>query len=123
MTAKVICAILYTDQRSVRRDRVARNKYPEETVRLILDVATRLFAEKGYDRTSLQDIINETKLSKGAIYHHFASKEDILEAIFDRIGEENTAVLAKVRDDKEVNGLEKLRKIIRTASLRVAATL
>lgn len=47
-----------------------RNKYPEETVRLILDVATRLFAEKGYDRTSLQDIINETKLSKGAIYHH-----------------------------------------------------
>ena len=44
-----------------------RNKYPEETVRLILDVATRLFAEKGYDRTSLQDIINETKLSKGAI--------------------------------------------------------
>ena len=58
-----------------------RNKYPEETIRLILDVATRLFAEKGYDRTSLQDIINETKLSKGAIYHHFASKEDILEAI------------------------------------------
>ncbi len=94
---------------------MARNKYPEETVRLILDVATRLFAEKGYDRTSLQDIINETKLSKGAIYHHFSSKEDILEAIFDRIGEENTAVLAKVRDDKEVNGLEKLRKIIRTA--------
>ena len=64
---------------------MARNKYPEETVRLILDVATRLFAEKGYDRTSLQDIINETKLSKGAIYHHFSSKEDILEAIFDRI--------------------------------------
>ena len=83
---------------------MARNKYPEETVRLILDVTTRLFAEKGYDRTSLQDIINETKLSKGAIYHHFSSKEDILEAIFDRIGEENTAVLAKVRDNKEVNG-------------------
>lgn len=94
---------------------MARNKYPEETVKLILDVAARLFAEKGYDRTSLQDIINETKLSKGAIYHHFASKEDILEAIFDRIGAENTAVLAKVRDDKTVNGLEKLRSIIRTA--------
>ena len=47
---------------------MARNKYPEETVKLILDVATHLFVEKGYDATSLQDIINETKLSKGAIY-------------------------------------------------------
>ena len=45
---------------------MARNKYPEETVKLILDVATHLFVEKGYDATSLQDIINETKLSKGA---------------------------------------------------------
>lgn len=94
---------------------MARNKYPEETVKLILDVATRLFAEKGYDRTSLQDIINETKLSKGAIYHHFVSKEDILEAVFNRIEEENTAALVKVRDDKTANGLEKLRNIIRTA--------
>lgn len=94
---------------------MARNKYPEETVKLILDAAARLFSEKGYDRTSLQDIINETRLSKGAIYHHFASKEDILEAIFDRIGKENAAVLAKVRDDQEINGLEKLRNIIRTA--------
>ena len=63
----------------------------------------------------MQDIINETNLSKGAIYHHFASKEDILEAIFNRIGDENTAALAKVRDDKTVNGLEKLRNIIRAA--------
>ena len=71
---------------------MARNKYPEETVKLILDVATHLFVEKGYDATSLQDIINETNLSKGAIYHHFSSKEEIFEAIFHRIGEENTNV-------------------------------
>ncbi|MDU7089175.1 MAG: helix-turn-helix domain-containing protein, partial [Clostridium sp.] len=61
---------------------MARNKYPEQTVKLILDVSTRLFVEKGYEHTSLQDIINETKLSKGAIYHHFSSKEEIFEAIF-----------------------------------------
>ena len=66
---------------------MARNKYPEQTVKLILDVSTRLFVEKGYEQTSLQDIINETKLSKGAIYHHFISKEEIFEAIFRRIGE------------------------------------
>lgn len=94
---------------------MARNKYPEETVRLILDAATHLFVEKGYDATSLQDIIQETKLSKGAIYHHFSSKEQIFEAIFRRIGEENTAALAQVRDDPSLNGLEKLRAIFKAA--------
>lgn len=94
---------------------MARNKYPEETVKLILDAATRLFVEKGYDATSLQDIINETHLSKGAIYHHFSSKEEIFEAIFHRIGEENTTALAKVRDDRALNGLEKLRAIFKAA--------
>lgn len=94
---------------------MARNKYPEETVKLILDVATHLFTEKGYDATSLQDIINDTKLSKGAIYHHFASKEEILEAIFNRIGEENTTALAKIRDDNALNGIEKLRSIFKAA--------
>ena len=94
---------------------MARNKYPEETVKLILDVATHLFVEKGYDATSLQDIINETNLSKGAIYHHFSSKEEIFEAIFHRIGEENTTALAKVRDNETLNGLEKLRAIFKAA--------
>ena len=37
---------------------MARNKYPEETYQLILDVSTRLFFEKGYEQTSLQDIID-----------------------------------------------------------------
>lgn len=94
---------------------MARNKYPEQTVKLILDVSTRLFVEKGYEHTSLQDIINETKLSKGAIYHHFSSKEEIFEAIFRRIGEENSVALAKIRDDKKLNGYEKLKAIFKAA--------
>lgn len=94
---------------------MARNKYPEETVKLILGVATRLFVEKGYDATSLQDIINDTHLSKGAIYHHFSSKEEIFAAIFHRISEENTTALTKVRDDETRNGLEKLRAIFKAA--------
>lgn len=94
---------------------MARNKYPEETVKLILDVSTRLFSEKGYDDTSLQDIINETKLSKGAIYHHFGSKEEILKAIFHRLGNENAEIFAKIRDDSRLSGIEKLRKIFQTA--------
>ncbi len=47
---------------------MARNKHPEETVNLILSVAFRLFMEKGYEHTSIQDIIDHLGgLSKGAI--------------------------------------------------------
>lgn len=96
---------------------MARNKYPEETVRKILDTAERLFIEKGYDQASLQDIINATGLSKGAIYHHFASKEDIFYSVCDRIGQHNAEALSKVRDDGSLSGLEKLRAIF-VASLQ-----
>ena len=88
-----------------------RNKYPEETVKLILDTATRLFTEKGFEKTSLQDIMNETKLSKGAIYHHFASKEDIFIKICANTSKRTEQLLSKVRDDKRLNGREKLKKI------------
>ncbi len=54
-----------------------RNKYPEQTVEKILSAAERLFAQKGYAKTTLQDIIDTTGLSKGAVYHHFKSKEEI----------------------------------------------
>ena len=57
---------------------MARNKHPEETVNRIVDVASRLFLEKGYNQTSIQDIVDHLgSLSKGAIYHHFKSKEEI----------------------------------------------
>ena len=94
---------------------MARNKYPEETVRKILDTAERLFIETGYDRASLQEIIDETGLSKGAIYHHFASKEDIFYAVCDRIGRRNGEVLSQVRDAPGLNGLEKLRAMFKAS--------
>ena len=70
---------------------MSRNKYPEETVNLILDVSQRLFIEKGYDNTTIQDIIDELGgLTKGAIYHHFSSKQDILDAVIERLFAKNT---------------------------------
>ena len=94
---------------------MGRNKYPEETIRKILDTAERLFIEKGYDRASLQEIIQETGLSKGAIYHHFASKEEILYSVCDRIGQRNGEILSEVRDDPRLSGLEKLRTIFKVS--------
>jgi AcrR family transcriptional regulator len=57
---------------------------PQETRRAqILDAAIRCFADKGYHGTSIDDIAALTHLSKGAIYHHFRSKREILLAVFE----------------------------------------
>lgn len=93
---------------------MARNKHPEETVNLILDVAFRLFLEKGYEHTSIQDIIDQLGgLSKGAIYHHFKSKEDILVAVTDRMMAESNQMLLTIRDRTDLNGREKLKAIFK----------
>lgn len=93
---------------------MSRNKHPEETVNLILDVAFQLFMEKGYEHTSIQDIIEHLGgLTKGAIYHHFKSKEDILTAVIERMTAESNHMLAVVRDRTDLSGREKMKAIFR----------
>ncbi|MBC9825439.1 TetR/AcrR family transcriptional regulator [Carnobacterium inhibens] len=88
---------------------MARNKYPEETRKKILDVAEKLFLEKGYDGTSIQDIVDGLgNMTKGVIYHHFKSKFAILETIMDEADEQ--PVLEQLRGR---NGLEKLQNILK----------
>ena len=73
---------------------MARNKYPEVTVEKILEVSQRLFMEKGYDNTTIQDIVNELGgLTKGAIYHHFKSKEEIIDALGEKLFFDNNPLL------------------------------
>ena len=97
---------------------MSRNKYPEETVNLILDVSQRLFIEKGYDNTTIQDIIDELGgLTKGAIYHHFSSKQDILDAVIERLFAKNTlsASWRKIQSDTDITGGEKLKRMLAAA--------
>lgn len=92
---------------------MARNKYPEVTVEKILDVAQQLFLEKGYDNTTIQDIVNHLDgLSKGAVYHHFKSKEEIMDAVSDRMFTADNP-FEKVRMRADLNGLQKLQEAIR----------
>ena len=95
---------------------MARNKHPEETVEKILAVSAQLFLEKGYEHTTLQDIIdNLGGLTKGAIYHHFKGKEEILLAIADRMGEQTEAWMREIQDDPGLTGAEKLRRMFRAS--------
>lgn len=90
---------------------MARNKYPEETVKKILDVSFRLFREKGYDHTTIQDITDALGMSKGAVYHHFKSKEDILDKISDQYYDE-MGWFKDIRLDPGLSGLEKVRQVL-----------
>lgn len=53
----------------------------------MLLVALRLFAQKGYEATSIFDIAHELQITKGAIYKHFKNKQDILDAIISKMEE------------------------------------
>ena len=88
-----------------------RNKYPEETEQKIIEKALELFTSKGYESTSVQDIIDATGLSKGAIYHHFDSKESILLTVYERIFGKAWQEMMKIVESKEMNGREKLQAI------------
>ena len=70
---------------------MARNRNSHETRKKILEVSKDLFLEKGFDNTSIQDIIDGLGgLTKGVIYHHFESKDEILQSI---ISENNQEIL------------------------------
>ena len=70
---------------------MARNRNSHETRKKILEVSKDLFLEKGFDNTSIQDIIDRLGgLTKGVIYHHFESKDEILQSI---ISENNQEIL------------------------------
>jgi len=91
---------------------MARNKYPEVTVQRILDAAIKLFMEKGYEQTTIQDIINELgDLSKGAIYHHFKSKEEIIAAVTDELYKDTHQKIDDLKQLKGSTGLEKLKQM------------
>ena len=91
-----------------------RNKYPEETVQKILDASLTLFLEKGYEQTTILDIVNNLGgLTRGAFYHHFKSKEEVLEALSGKLFEENNP-FDHVKSRTDLTGLEKVREVMLT---------
>jgi AcrR family transcriptional regulator len=76
----------------------------------ILDVAQKLVYTKGYEQMTIQDILDELHISKGAFYHYFASKGALLEALIDRLSDEAKKVILPILDDPELPALEKLER-------------
>lgn len=69
---------------------MTRKNNPKQAIENIITISAKLFAEKGYDKTSMQDIADAVGMSKGGIFHHFSSKEDIFNAVMERQFEQIT---------------------------------
>ena len=105
--------------------RVARTvKAAEHAARrdAILDAAQRLILSNGYERLTVQDLLDELQISKGAFYHYFDSKPAVIEALSARLVDDSERVLAPIVADPERGALDKLRRffgeIIRWKSAR-----
>jgi AcrR family transcriptional regulator len=83
----------------------------------ILDVAQRLVVEtKGYEGMSIQNVLDELRISKGAFYHYFDSKGDLLEALIERMVEEAEPLLIEIVQDTRLPALEKLQSFFDRAA-------
>ena len=83
-------------------------KEAEERKNEILDVSQRLFSTKGFDDTSIADILNEIGIAKGTLYYHFKSKEEILDAIIDRMITGQVLTAKKIAEDKSVPAVTRI---------------
>lgn len=78
----------------------------------ILDVAQRLFVERGYDNTPVQAIIDEIGIAKGTFYHHYASKPALLEALVARTVAQSLAVIDQiVAETAHLGAIERVNEL------------
>lgn len=96
-------------------------KDPAARRRELVECARDLFFERGYEATTVNDIIARAGVSKGGFYHHFAAKEDVLEALCVLLAEQSVASLRPIVEAEGVPALERLNAMLsQSRSMKVA---
>lgn len=80
----------------------------------ILDAARTLIYTKGYEQMSIQDILDALKISKGAFYHYFDSKQALLDGLIERMLDEAELVLRPIVEAKDLSAVEKMQRYLDT---------
>lgn len=78
----------------------------------ILDVAEKLFGTKGYEKATVNNILDEVGIAKGTFYYYFESKEEVLDSVIHRVTETITARAQAIAANAEFTPIEKFIKII-----------
>jgi AcrR family transcriptional regulator len=95
--------IVKEDERAARRNE-------------IINAAQRLIFTKGYEQTSIQNVLDELDISKGAFYHYFDSKQALLEAIILSMSQEAIQLITPIVRDPNLSALEKFKQYFDTGA-------
>ena len=87
-------------------------KHPDIRKAELVDAAQALFFEKGYEATSVDEIIRRAEISKGAFYYYFTSKEAVLEALAERMAVEAVERVRPLLEDESLNAYERLHRFL-----------
>ncbi|WP_042197205.1 TetR/AcrR family transcriptional regulator [Paenibacillus camerounensis] len=78
----------------------------------ILDAADELFGQKGFDGTSTNDILNKVGIARGTLYHHFKSKEDIMDALIERYSSRMLGAAQAIALDTTIPVVERILRAV-----------
>ncbi len=91
--------VVKTDEYAAKRDQ-------------ILDAALQVMYTRGSEQMTIQDILDRLGISKGAFYHYFSSKQAVLEALVERMGEETERSLLPVFQDPTSSAIQKIKRYL-----------
>ena len=89
--------------RTIKNPAVRRNEF--------ITVAEELFIEKGFENTSVDNIVEQMNVAKGLFYHYFKSKEDLLDVIAERLLDEIGSSIASAMEKKGLTAMERFREL------------
>jgi AcrR family transcriptional regulator len=87
-------------------------KEAEERRNEILDAADELFGQKGFDGTSTNDILHQVGIARGTLYHHFKSKEEIMDALIERYNARLMGAARVIAEDKGIPIVERIVRVV-----------
>lgn len=87
-------------------------KDAEERKNEILDAANELFSQKGFDGTSTGDILERVHIARGTLYYHFKSKEDIMDALIERMSTRMLLTAREIASDKSIPVRKRFVRVI-----------
>lgn len=93
-------------------------KEAEERKNEILDAADELFAQRGFDGTSTNDILEKVGIARGTLYYHFKSKEDIMDALIERYSLRLIGSAQKMGADKSIPIYERILRVVMALNIR-----